>query len=78
MHSINNLRLPAFAGGGVVGAVESIRNSGALNSSTVHKTVHALDLTFNNTHIGELTGERSVIDRFIGEMQRAKLGLGAM
>lgn len=81
MNSINNLRLPAFAGGGIVeatrAATNSIRNSSNFNGA-VNKTVHVLDLTFNNTHIGELTGESSVIDRFIGEMQRAKLGLGAM
>ena len=80
MNSINNLRLPAFAIGGAVSAGGSaspeIRSFKA-GEMAVNKTIHALDLTINNTHIGELMGERNVIDRFIGEMQRARMGLGA-
>lgn len=80
MNSINNLRLPAFAIGGAVSAGGSappeIRSFKA-GEMAVNKTVYALDLTLNNTHIGELMGERNVIDRFIGEMQRARMSLGA-
>ena len=80
MNSINNLRLPAFAVGGAVepSVVQGTTRQFKANELAVNKTIHALDLTINNTHIGELMGERNVIDRFIGEMQRAKMGLGAM
>lgn len=80
MNSINNLRLPAFAAGGSVSAASGISpdiRSFKAGEMAVNKTIHALDLTINNTHIGELMGERNVIDRFIGEMQRARMGLGA-
>lgn len=81
MNSINNLRLPAFAAGGSVSAASSISpeiRSFKAGEMAMNKTIHALDLTINNTHIGELMGERNVIDRFIGEMQRAKMSLGAL
>ena len=85
MHSINNLRLPAFALGGQVGSMvasgagapDGIKQV-AWGDIAQNKTIHALDLTINNTHIGELMGERSVIGRFIDEMQRAKISMGAM
>jgi hypothetical protein len=81
MNSINNLRLPAFAVGGAVSGFSngtSDMRSFKAGEGIINKTIHALDLTFNGAHIGELTGDRNVIDRFIGEMQRAQMMLGAV
>ena len=73
MHSLNNLKIPAFATGGIVGASTPVRE-GAIDK-IMNKTVYALDLTLNNTHIGELTGEKNTIDSFMFAMDRARMGM---
>ena len=73
MQSLNNLRIPAFATGGMVGASTPVRESAI--DKIMNKTVYALDLTLNNTHIGELTGEKDTIDSFMFAMDRARMGM---
>ena len=73
MQSLNNLRIPAFATGGMVGASTPMRESAI--DKIMNKTVYALDLTLNNTHIGELTGEKDTIDSFMFAMDRARMGM---
>ena len=73
MNSLNNLRIPAFATGGMVGASTPV-SAGAIDK-IMNKTVYALDLTLNNTHIGELMGEKDTIDSFMNVMNRARMGI---
>lgn len=73
MQSLNNLKIPAFATGGMVGANTPVRESTI--DKIMNKTVYALDLTLNNTHIGELTGEKDTIDSFMFAMDRARMGM---
>ena len=73
MNSINNLKIPTFSTGGMVGAAKPLQE-GSLGK-IMNKTVYALDLTLNNTHIGELTGEKDTIDSFINAMNRARMGM---
>lgn len=67
MHSINNLKVPRFAAGGIV--------SDKVIGGNINKTVYALDLTIGNTHIGELTGDQGTIQLFIDAMERARAGM---
>ena len=73
MNSLNNLKVPAFATGGMVGASTPVSESAI--DKIVNKTVYALDLTLNNTHIGELMGEKDTIDSFMTAMNRARMGI---
>lgn len=73
MNSLNNLKIPAFATGGMVGASTPVAESAI--EKIVNKTVYALDLTLNNTHIGELMGEKDTIDSFMNVMNRARMGM---
>ena len=49
-------------------------SAGAIDK-IMNKTVYALDLTLNNTHIGELMGEKDTIDSFMNVMNRARMGI---
>lgn len=73
MDSINNLRVPAFAAGG---AVSSMPLREGTIGNIVNKKVHALDITINNTHIGELTGDKVTIESFVNVMKRARAQMG--
>jgi hypothetical protein len=65
LDAINNLQIPAFSNGGAV--TESSL------SSSMSKVVHALDLTYNGSNIGELTGDQMTVEGFIEALNMAKL-----
>jgi len=65
LDAINNLQIPAFSNGGAV--TESSL------SSSMSKVVHALDLTYNGSNIGELTGNQMTVEGFIEALNMAKL-----
>ena len=65
LDAINNLQIPAFSNGGAV-------TESSLGTA-MSKVVHALDLTYNGSNIGELTGSQMTVEGFIDALNMAKL-----
>lgn len=63
--SLNRLKIPRFNTGGLVG-------SSAIGDN-ISRVVHSIDLSFNGSHIGELSGSQSTVEGFIEALNMAKL-----
>lgn len=65
LDSLNSLQIPAFNSGGPVSA-----DAAGLSSE---KVMHALDLTYNGSHIGELQGDQLTVEGFLSSLNAARL-----
>lgn len=63
--SLNRLKIPRFNTGGLVGS--------STIGDNISRVVHSIDLSFNGSHIGELSGSQATVEGFIEALNMAKL-----